>query len=70
MSAISSDYVRDTCRLGEGEDCCAYLMMGSGGFECAKDNGFADAIRARLEDGQLGAQGDHCEGWDRRAVGT
>ena len=63
VTGIDSGYVDFVCKLGQGEQCCAFLMMGLDGFECAKDSGFELTIRARLKRGTMGAKGDNCEGW-------
>lgn len=31
-----STYVKDICKIGQGHDCCRYLLMGPKGFECGK----------------------------------
>lgn len=31
---IPMDYVKNTCKIGQGSDCCRYLVMGRG-LECA-----------------------------------
>lgn len=62
---IPEDYVEQTCKLGQGEDICAFLMM-TEGFECAKGTEVEPVIRQRLDLGTMNAKGDNCEGW--RAV--
>lgn len=51
------------CRLGKGDECCAFLAAGSNGFECIRmsypTNGH---IFARLEKGTMNAKGRG--GWD------
>ena len=60
---IPDTYVYETCKLGKGEACCAFLVMGVNGFECAKGTGVEATIKQRLELGTMGAKGDNCEGW-------
>jgi hypothetical protein len=33
---MMSEHVGKVCRIGQGHECCRYLMMGTKGFECAK----------------------------------
>jgi hypothetical protein len=47
--------------MGQGKDCCRYIVMGGGGFECAK----VDPEMKRVLDRRvmtMVAQGDNCEG--------
>ncbi len=60
---IPENYIRETCKLGQGEACCAFLMMGQDGMECAKETGAEGLIRKRLDAGTMNAKGDNCEGW-------
>lgn len=44
------------CGLGEGEKCCAFLVMGAG-FQCGRtDEGLAMTILSRLFDGTMNAK--------------
>jgi hypothetical protein len=61
-SKIPDEIVQSVCGLGRGEGCCAFLTARNG-FECAKAlPGLDSAIRARLEAGEMTAQGDNCSG--------
>ena len=60
-STISADHVESTCKPGT-EDCCAYLVMGTNGFECVKLNELKFTIDLRLAEGTMRAIGDNCEG--------
>jgi hypothetical protein len=62
---ISQVYVEETCKLGQGEKTCAFLMMGAEGFDCAKGTSIEATIRKRLEAGTMNAKGDNCEGWTK-----
>jgi len=31
-----SEHVKNVCKIGQGNDCCRYLVLGAEGFECAK----------------------------------
>lgn len=55
---LSADEAKDICRLGQGEECCAFLVMSPTGFECIRlsypNNGI---IFDRLEKGTMNAKG-------------
>jgi hypothetical protein len=69
VTAIDRPYVDEVCRIGQGAGCCAYLLMGADGFECAKDlPGGVEVIIAKLEDPMWGSRGDNCEGWSTRGA--
>ena len=55
---MTGDEAKDICKLGKGEDCCAFLVCGSGGFECIRLSYPANGhIFKRLEDGTMNAKG-------------
>jgi hypothetical protein len=56
------DEAKDICKLGKGEECCAFLVSGAGGFECLR-MGYPNntSIFARLEEGTMNAKGEG--GW-------
>ncbi len=45
------------CKLGQGEDCCAFLVLAPTGFECSKNTSSGNYIRRRLEAGTMVAKG-------------
>lgn len=50
------------CKIGQGEKCCAYLAMGTNGFECIKkDPSFSKQISKRLSLGTMVSKGEG--GW-------
>ena len=57
MKVIEVSQAAEICNLGKGEKCCAYLIMGSDGFECAKGTGFQPGIDERLKEGTMKAKG-------------
>lgn len=58
-----SQYAPDLCKVGQGEKCCRYIVMGSKGFECMKiDPDMKKVLDARVN--SMGAKGDNCEGKD------
>lgn len=55
---LTDDYVKQICRLGQGENCCAFLVIGSKGFECAlRSPELSRIIIFRLENGAMSAKG-------------
>ena len=60
MKAMEKEVLRNICKIGQGKDCCRYLVCGVGGFECAKLSGLKTLIDHRVE--LMTAQGDNCEG--------
>lgn len=54
--------VQDVCKIGQGYDCCRYLMVGTNGFECAKNTGLKVVLDNRVERKTITARGDNCPG--------
>jgi hypothetical protein len=60
---VTDDWAKGVCRIGQGAACCRYLVMGPGGWDCAKPHGQTRAmLDKRVAAGQLSARGDNCEG--------
>ena len=57
---FSVEVAKDTCKLGSGEECCKYLLLGPDGFECAKTDEKMK-LTIDLRDNMV-AKGDCCEG--------
>jgi hypothetical protein len=56
-------HVINVCKIGQGNDCCRYLAMGSGGFECLKMHLIIRLdLDKRVENQTIVARGDNCEG--------
>lgn len=55
-------HAKDICKLGQSESCCRYLMIGGKDFQCAKLTLHKDSINKKVENGELNAQGDNCDG--------
>lgn len=55
--------VIDICKIGQGSNCCKYLVAGEKGFECMKIN---PANKKVIDDNWAHnkhvAQGDNCDG--------
>ena len=55
---MSSDEAKSICRLGKMEECCAFLVCGSQGFECIRMSyPMNGTIFKRLEEGSMNAKG-------------
>ena len=53
---------KDICRIGQGDECCAFLVAGGGGFECIRMSYPTNSsIFSRLEAGTMNAKGEG--GW-------
>ena len=71
----SDDELKQICRLGEGGNCCPFLVAGKR-FECWRMNYPASGtIWTRIDAGTMNAKGKYCSGeeWERllmTAVGT
>jgi hypothetical protein len=61
MRVVTGAELTEKCKIKEGEDCCAYLVCGAGGFQCAKDSSMASTIRKRLKEGRMIAKGEYCK---------
>ena len=61
-----SKHIKDTCKIGQGNDCCRYLMMGPKGFECAKFGAAKSLLDARARNKDMVAQADNCDGYSEQ----
>ncbi len=55
--------IEEVCKIGQGADCCKYLVMGGKGFECMRIN----LANKKVVDDNWAihdhvAQGDNCQG--------
>jgi len=58
-----TDHVRLICKLGKGQKCCRYLVVGSKGLECMKvDPDNRKVIDQSWATTNHVAQGDNCTG--------
>lgn len=62
---MPKQHVDEVCKLGQGADTCAFLVLASG-WNCAKGSNVESILRGRLERGEMKAKGDNCEGWANR----
>jgi hypothetical protein len=60
-----TDRLKEICKLGQGAECCRYLVIDQVGIHCAKfDVRLSDQIHARIARGLMTAVGDNCPGID------
>ena len=65
MFRLTDEQAKSRCKFGEGERCCRYLMVGLGGFQCAKSAvDVRNVIDLRFAEG-MNAKGDNCAGPDK-----
>ncbi len=57
-----NDHIKNVCKIGQGIECCRYLVMGSDGFECVKGSQLAFTLDTRAESKTMNARGNNCEG--------
>ena len=59
---LTDEEVKSICKLGQGPECCAFLVVGAKGFECIRMSYPANSsIFSRLEKGTMNAKGEG--GW-------
>jgi hypothetical protein len=61
MNGIS-DHVKNVCKIGQGNTCCRYLVIGSSGFECVKNTDMKAYLDSRVAMETMDARADNCEG--------
>ncbi|OGC62472.1 hypothetical protein A3J33_02270 [candidate division WWE3 bacterium RIFCSPLOWO2_02_FULL_53_10] len=59
---IPAEHVKLVCKIGQGQECCRYLLGSPEGFECGKGGGFTELLNERAVNNSMAAQGDNCEG--------
>ena len=58
LYSMDAGEARDVCRLGKGEECCAFLVAGRDGFECGRGHeSIYNTIQGRIARGQMTALG-------------
>ena len=58
-----NEYIKNTCKIGQGSDCCKYLLLGKEGFTCGKvSEHWKKTVDESWANGNHVAQGDNCEG--------
>ena len=62
LKSVPDGHVHRVCLIGQGDACCRYLVVGSGGFECAKLSSLRQTLDARVDARSITAIGDNCDG--------
>ena len=63
IAIVDKERAQTVCLLGQGVRCCRWLALGPTGHMCLKhDLSLNKAVQDRFERGEMGAQGDNCEG--------
>jgi hypothetical protein len=57
------EYIKQICKMGQGKDCCRYLMAGAKGFICGKHTSAKPLLDERVATNTMIAQGDNCGGY-------
>jgi hypothetical protein len=58
---LTEEVLKNVCKLGQGEQCCRYIVSGKSGLTCAKLN---PSVRAAIDGAahRMKAKGDNCDG--------
>jgi hypothetical protein len=56
------DYLNKVCKIGQGSQCCRYIVAGPEGITCAKKTPFKAQIDMRVARGMFAAKADNCDG--------
>jgi hypothetical protein len=59
---MTAQEAQEICKLGQMGECCAFLGIGSNGFECLRMTDVSVHILDRLEKGTMNAKGRG--GWE------
>lgn len=62
MKIIPEDMRDNVCKMGQGHDCCRYMVVSGDGISCAKNSQFHKTIDQRVALEKMTARGDNCEG--------
>ena len=63
---LTSDEAKSICKLGQGNKCCAFLVMSPSGFECVRMRyPTSETIFGYLKKGTINAKGEG--GWENCA---
>lgn len=61
LPIIDDERLKTICKMGQGKDCCIFILAGLHGIECCKNS----PVHANLileSKADMVAQGDNCEG--------
>lgn len=58
-----TDYIKNTCKIGQGADCCRFILVSRKGFECGKFGSAKGELDRKVAMGLFTAKGDNCDGY-------
>lgn len=56
------EWIKGTCKIGQGANCCRYLTMSANGWCCEKNTDLRALLDRRVAEETITARGDNCEG--------
>jgi hypothetical protein len=56
------EHIKNICKI-HTHSCCRYLIMGSSGFECARNSKMQKDLDERADSGKMNAVGKNCNGY-------
>lgn len=60
---LDNNKMKTVCKIGQGKDCCRYLVVGANGFACIKNNkDIKKLLDDRVKANTMNAVGDNCKG--------
>ena len=59
---ISTETLKNVCKIGQGEKCCRYILCSPNGFECGKLSNQKEILDNHVELNLMTAKGDNCKG--------
>lgn len=63
MPLIPKPMLKAVCKIGQGADCCRYIVADGNGLACAKHvPELVEQITVRVNAGAFIARSDNCEG--------
>jgi hypothetical protein len=62
LNTHTMSYLTQTCKIGQGAECCRYIVAGKGGITCAKLTSVKATIDNRVAAGSFTAKADNCQG--------
>lgn len=64
VQRLTKEFFMETCKMGQGNACCKYLVASRNGLECAKLTIIGPSIDKRTD---MTAKGDNCDGIEMRS---
>ena len=61
-----NEHIKNICKVGQGLNCCRYLIVAPQGFECTKYTTLRAELDFRVATGTISAQSDNCDGYPKQ----